>query len=355
MELPYLPGRVPSFGFIVHPRTEEDILGAKCFSFLYEMSTSDADFVARVCSLPPTVVGEVFFGFSPFRGEIMAIPCLSEEVPTARGRRAIAQAARIMADRGAKVIGLGALTSPATAAGSWLVDQIPAGLTVTNGNGYTTAVLLSNVMQTIGALGLDRPARVCVVGCTGSVGHTLSLLLAQLALDLILIGRRAAKVRQMFRDVAPRAKFSDDLADVATADVIVLLTSAPSARIGLAMLSFGSVIIDAAEPPNVSEKDAATWGQWVTVLRGGRVSIPGYHCTCAVGFENSVNTFACLAETYLFIREGISEHSTGSPTPEFVQRIERVAHRHGIGPSFELSKNVLLEKLARGKTKGVSV
>jgi fatty aldehyde-generating acyl-ACP reductase len=355
MELPYLPGRVPSFGFIVHPRTEKDIFGAKCFSLLREMSTDDADFVARVCSLAPTVVGEVLFGFSPFRGEIMAIPCLSEDVPTARGRRAIAQAAKIMADRGARVIGLGALTSPATAAGSWLVDQIPAGLTITNGNGYTAAVLLSNVLETVGALGLARPSRVCVVGCTGSVGQTLSRLLAELPLDLVLIGRRAAKVRKMFRDVAPKAKFSDELADVATADVIVLLTSAPSARIGLGMLGVGSVVIDASEPPNVSEKDAAMWSDWVTVTRGGRVSIPSYHCTCAIGFESSVNTFACLAETYLFVREGISEHSIGSPTPDFVRRIERVARRHGVGPSFELSKNLLLEKLSRAKTRRVSV
>jgi len=87
------------------------------------VSADDADFVARVQTLPPTVVGEVRFGFDPFRGDIVSIPCLPGDVVTDRGRDAILGAARIAIDRGAKVIGLGALTSPATHGGEWLVES----------------------------------------------------------------------------------------------------------------------------------------------------------------------------------------------------------------------------------------
>ena len=68
------------------------------------------------------------------------------------------------------------------------------------------------------------------------------------------------------------------------------------------------------------------------MVRGGRVRIPGYHSTYDFGLEDSADTFACLAETYLFAREGIWEHSVGAPQPEFARRLERAASRHGVQP-----------------------
>jgi fatty aldehyde-generating acyl-ACP reductase len=353
--LPYLPSRSPTFAFIVHPRDAQDIFRARSVSLLRTMSTSDADFVARVCALPPTIIGEVLFGFAPFRGELISIPCLPVEVVGARGRKEIVRAAQLAADRGAKVVGLGGLTAPATDGGSMLVDHLPAGVTVTNGNGFTAAVLRRNVLAATAALVLDRPARVAVVGCTGSVGSAVSRLLVGFGLDLVLVGRTAAKVERLLGDLAPAARLSVDLADVASADIILALTSAPAARLRPDRVRAGAVVIDAAEPANVAAEDACAWRRHATVVRGGRVRIPGYHSTYDFGFADSGETFACLAETFLLAREGIREHSVGTPSADFAERIERVAIRHGVHPSFSLPNGMHPERSPSASTETATI
>jgi fatty aldehyde-generating acyl-ACP reductase len=330
--LPYLPRRTPHFAFIVHPRDEADIFRATCLSLLRTLSADDADFVARVCALPPTVVGEVLFGFGPFRGEVVSIPCLSAEVTTDRGRGEILRAARLAIDRGAHVIGLGGLTAPATGGGSWLVEQLPAGVRVTNGNAYTAAVLRRHVLEAVAYRALDRPARVAIVGAAGSVGIAVSQLLADSGVELVLIGRTRSQLSQLPEILAGRVRSTADLTDVNVADVVLVLTSAASARLTPSHLRGGTIVIDAAEPANISDADAKQWTGHASVVRGGRVRIPGYYCSYDFGLEDSTETFACLAETYLFAREGISQHSVGAPPPEFAERRERAALRHGLLP-----------------------
>jgi predicted amino acid dehydrogenase len=334
MSLPYLgsSSRRPSFCFVVHPRDEEDIFHATCLSLLREMSDSDADFVARALKIPPTILGEITVGFSWCRGELITIGCLPRDVPSVRGRREIVRAAQIAVDRGAAVIGLGALTSPCTDGGRMLVDELPSGATVTNGNAYTAAVLRANVVEASEALGLDRPARVAVIGCTGSVGSAVCRLLAQSRFELLLVGRQIAKIDRVLGDLAAAFPVSDNVADVVGADVVLALTSSPSARLKRAWLRDGAIVIDAAEPGNVGEADARAWDPLVRVCRGGRVLVPDYHCTYDFRLEGPQETFACLAETYLFAREGLRQHSVGLPDPKSCEHLERVAERHGVRP-----------------------
>jgi predicted amino acid dehydrogenase len=337
--LPFL-GQRPTFGFIVHPRGREDMIRAKCLSVLRATSTSEEDFVERVCSCPPTIVGEISFGFTPYRGELVAISRFPHDVGTLRGREEILQAAKMMADRGARVVGLGGLTSPATAGGEWLAGQLAGRVTVTNGNAYTAAVLRRNVLDAGAALDLPRPLRVAIVGAAGSVGSVVSQLLAKSGVDLILIGRTTSKVRHVLGRAAPDAMFSESLSDAALADVVLSVTSDPSAFLTQDHIRPGAIVIDAAEPSNIPESATEEWRPHAIVMRGGRVRIPGYHCSYEIGFEDPSETFACLAETYLFAREGISEHSVGAPTPELAERLERAAARHGVRPIFALPEAV---------------
>src|SRR2546422_2011571 len=99
MGLPCVTTRTPSFAFIVHPRNHEDIFRVSALSLLRDLSTSDVDFLARVSALRPLIIGELLFGFSPFRGDLISIACLPPDVPTARGRREIVRAAQMAADR----------------------------------------------------------------------------------------------------------------------------------------------------------------------------------------------------------------------------------------------------------------
>jgi fatty aldehyde-generating acyl-ACP reductase len=323
----------PAFAFIVHPRDEADIFRAPCLSLLRTFSTDDSDFLRRALALPPTLLGEVTFGFSPFRGDIISIACLPPDVMTERGRREIARAVVVAADRGASVVGLGALTAPATAGGARLVDRLPLGVTITNGNAYTAAVLVENVIEASASFDRGRRARVAVVGCTGSVGTAVSRLLAERGFDLVLVGRTAAKARRKLGDLAGVARFSGDPADAGAAEIVLLLTSVPSATLVSRSVYETVVVIDAAEPPSLSDEEVRAWAGQIRYARGGRVLIPGSRSSYDFALREPEETYACLAETYLFVREGIRDHSVGSPSAAAADRLGRAARRHGVFPA----------------------
>ena len=325
-------GRPSSFTFIVHPRTESDIFLARPLTLLRRISSDDGDFVRRALAAPPFLLGEVTVGFAPFRGELITITCLPEEALRERGRRQIGIAAEMAIERGATVLGLGALTAPATAGGARLAESVPAGVTVTNGNAFTAFVLCEQIVEAAHSTENDA-ACVAVVGCTGSIGSVLSQLLAARGFDLVLIGRTAERARRALGSLAANARFSGEVADAADADVVVLLANSPTARLRPDCVREGAVVIDAAEPPGASDDDVAGWGGRVTYARGGRVWIPGYRCTYDFRLGGHEVTFACLAETYLFVRDGIREHSVGVPAPAAAERMGRVARRHGVFPA----------------------
>lgn len=320
----------PSFAFIVHPRNERDMFRADRLSLLREISADDDDFVARVRKLPPTIVGEVLFGFSPFRGILIGVGCLPDEILTRRGRAEIVRAVQLALDTGVDVIGLGALTAPATRGGVTLLDHLPDGVTITNGNAYTVAVLVDDVLEAVAKRALDHDARVAIVGCTGSVGTAVAGMLHDARIQLVLIGRSAHKAERMLRARVPTAHFSGQVRDAAMADVVLVVTSDPSARLALHDLREGTFVIDAAEPKSVPEQDVRDCSGRVTVCRGGRVRIQGYGSTYDLGLDDPDETYACLAETYLFTCDGIRENSVGPVEPELARRLRRTAARHGV-------------------------
>lgn len=331
--LPHLSNRAPAFAFIVHFRDKSDLYRVGGGAFLRRYSRSEEDFQAKMCSLLPLVIGEIAIGFTAIRGELVGIARMSEQMIGAKATEAVVEGVKLVLRRGVQVIGLGALTSPATASGLTLLRHLPKEVTLTNGNAYTAAVIQRNVIEANDMLALRQDARVAVVGCTGSVGTPLTYLLAEAGFSLILVGRKAKRVQHEFGTLTDQAVFTDDLNAVHNADIIVMLTSDASARLAPRHVRAGSIVIDCAQPANVAVSSCGDFrSKGVTVAEGGIVRIPGYACTFDFGLPSPVDTFACLAETYLFAKEGIREHSVGRPFPELARRLERIARRHGIFP-----------------------
>lgn len=331
--LPYITSRAPWFAFLVHPRDAGDLLRAGVGSVVRRYSSSEAEFVVKTCSLPPLVAAEICFGFSPVRGEVVVAMCLPQEIMSKLGQRAVVRGAQLAAARGAKVLGLGALASPATGGGALLLRYLPKGVTVTNGNAYTAAVVRHNVLEASTFLGRGGSCRVAVVGCTGSVGAVACYLLADAGLDLLLIGRSAERTRSLLGSLSRHAVFSGELAAIRRAHIVVLLTNDPSAKLSSDMVAPGTIVIDVAQPLNVSpENRGAFRGREVEVVEGGVVQIPGYTCTYQLNMPSRGGAFACMAETYLFAREGMREHSVGRPNVDLALHLERVALKHGIAP-----------------------
>jgi predicted amino acid dehydrogenase len=261
-------------------------------------------------------------------------------VPEAR--HDVVSAAQLAINRGAKVIGLGALTAPATGGGLAIVRHLPSNVTVTNGNALTAAMVHSNTVAAAHYLcGTDAAkVSVAVVGCTGSVGNALTYLLARDGFQLILIGRNQQRVEREFTDI-PKAVCSGDITDIRNADIVVLLTSDPTALIMPELPRKDCIIIDCAQPANIPHHSYVEFRKrGISVVEGGMVRIPEYSSTDDFGFSCRTDTFACLAETYLFARSGIREHSVGRCHADPALRMKNLAERFGIQPrplDFSLS------------------
>jgi predicted amino acid dehydrogenase len=246
--------------------------------------------------------------------------------------RAVAAAVELAVDRGAPVVGLGALTAPATAGGRALLERLPRGVTLTNGNGLTAAAVRDNIGDAVARLDLGRTPRVALLGATGSVGAALARLLANEDLELTLIGGSLGRIERTLGDLLAAGHRGDSSLDcLGEADVVVILTNAAAARVTPALVRPGAIVIDVAQPPNVDAAELAGFlAREISVLAGGVVSIPNYSCRQDFGLSDPAHTFACLAETYVIAREGLRDHSTGTPSAEYVQSIERAARRHGV-------------------------
>ena len=331
--LPQFRNHIPWFAFLLHLRDMKDLYRVSGSSLIRSYSRDEQEFQAKMCSFPPVVGAEVTFGFSPIRGILVGVMRMPEEILGPQGYQATLEGLEVALQQGARVIGLGALTAPVTGSGLKLLRHMPAGTTLTNGNAYTAAVVRSTVVEVSDALGLGKRARVAVIGCTGSVGVPASYLLAEHGFDLTLVGRNVERVRNLLGDLADRATFVSGFDALRAVDIVLVLTGDPSAQLTPEQVREGSVVIDCAQPANISKSDYETFRQrGVIVVEGGIVRIPGYTCIQDLGLSSPEDTFACLAETYLFAREGIREHSVGRPSADLARRLERIAQRHGVHP-----------------------
>ena len=331
--LPYLSAQPPAFVFLTHLRDDADLHRIGASSFLRRYSDGEDDFRRKMCSLSPLVAGEISFGFGPFRGEVVVVMRQPAELLGPGGARSVIEGLEVALARGASVIGLGALIAPATAGGARLLRHLPDGVTLTNTNAYTAVLVRANVHEAAAARGLGRQAQVAVIGCTGSVGVPASRLLADDGFPLVLVGRTEERVRRHLGDLEGKARVAAGLDSALGSDVVVLLTSDQSALLTPEHVTPGSVVIDFAQPVNVTPATVTEFERrGVTVVEGGIVRVPDYWCSVDLGLADPADTTACVAEAYLFALEGIQTHSVGRPTPELARRLERAALRHGVRP-----------------------
>jgi predicted amino acid dehydrogenase len=333
--LPHLiDRRAPWFAFLLHFREHDDLYRVGGSSLLRRYSGSEEEFKTKMCSMPPLVAAEVTFGFAPIRGEVVGIMRMPEEMIGREAVRAVVEGVELAATRGARVVGLGALTASATRGGERLLAELPRGVLVTNGNAYTAAVVRQNVVSTVKGLELGRTPVVAIVGCTGSVGVPATRLVAEEGYELVLVGRTARRVERELGDLD--ATFAGSIDAVHSADLVVLLTSDPAARLRPEHVREGATVIDFAHPVNLERE---LWrgfhDRGVSLYEGAGIEIPHYRCNLigsGFGVAN-VTAPACLAETYLIAKEGIGESSVGRPSLDFVHKLERVAARHGVHPA----------------------
>lgn len=287
-------------------------------------------------------------------GDFVVIPRTAQQLmdmPSDAAMALVRKGVEMARDRGAKIVGLGAYTSVVTKGGLRLKDP---GVAITTGNSYTVVAAVDSVYKAVTELGTSlHDATFAVVGATGSIGRSVSILMAEEIYRLVLIGnpQRPEQSRKRLLKVAADAVqhlvtvFHEGKAFAAgtigaamlslgavpavdadaavfeqialaleerghliitvdidkmlpEADLVVTATSTADEIITPHNLKFGAAVCDISRPPNVSRavKDARPD---VLVIDGGVVAVPGlpdFHWK--FGFEQGL-AYACMCETMI--------------------------------------------------------
>lgn len=341
---PDLPSTARSFAFLVHPRARlADDLG-RVWRPLRSGPEGLYDVALRRLPLPPVTMASVEIAGARV-GHVVLVPFGARhllDLP-AEGRRRVGRAVDRAVALGAGTVGLGALTATVTGGGLALRGRTDIG--VTNGNAFTAATVDAQARQLLdGVVGGSGGRHVAVVGATGSVGGAVSALLARdRAVDRLTLvarsrGRLEALADRLGSQVPTRA--TTDLADVADADLVVLLTASADAVVGPQHLAPGAVVLDATQPRNTSP-DLLVARPDVTVVDGGVVEVPSLRLRGGdIGLPDG-RAYACFAETALLALSGHEGHfSLGVPTVEQVDRTRELAAglaHLGFGPAAPTS------------------
>jgi acetylornithine/succinyldiaminopimelate/putrescine aminotransferase/predicted amino acid dehydrogenase len=307
-------------------------------------------------------------------GELIVLPHLPSELLALSGNAAVAlvqSAVDLASERGARVVGLGGFSSIVADGGLALTHR--PGLTITSGNSLTTWTAIRSVEVACAKYGFAlADCTVAVVGATGAIGHALSLLCAERAAELILIGNPLAteaslgKLREVAEDcrrhvatrVAAGREFTPgslaariahgrtsappphgDAGMTITTDidqhlprahVVLAATNAVQPFIASRHLRSGALVCDVSRPFNVVP-DLVQQRDDLRLLSGGLVLPPPSSVLGHVEAPERANALvACAAETIVLALSGYqSAHLCGRLDIATIEDIGRLAEELG--------------------------
>jgi len=171
------------------------------------------------------------------------------------GRLKVFQSVRLAEKLGAKIVGLGAFTSIVTRDGAEIRDRFKLG--VTTGNTYSATVAVQNLLKASESLGLNLlDSTVAIVGAAGSVGTGCSLFLVDKVRKIVLIDINIGKIKNLKNRIKSNfteIELSLNIKDANKADALIVVTSAVGGIIKDEYLKPGMIVIDGAQPHNISK------------------------------------------------------------------------------------------------------
>lgn len=330
------------FAFVLHPLTVDYLANHPRYAWTRHLPSKLVE--AAAAHMPGRYVGTVTGGRSPATGRpvdgfIYALGATPRQMltrPPEFTYRRINAAVQDAAERGAKIVGLGAFTKVVGDAGVTIAQR--ASIPVTTGNSLTIAATLETAKLTARRMGWADLARgkAMVVGATGAIGSVCSRLLAAAVKDVVLVSiepPRLDALKQKILEETPDATVATDVSTVpwvGQCDLIVTATSAFGQRVlDVSQCKPGAVILDVALPPDISAEEAELRPD-VLVVESGEVLIPGpVNFSFNIGLPQGV-AYACLAEAALLAMEERFECFTlgRDVHPDRVKEIYRLFRKH---------------------------
>ncbi|UMZ75316.1 shikimate dehydrogenase [Natranaerofaba carboxydovora] len=326
------------FAFIIHPIKTEDF--AKKFPVVQKLPKPILERLSSI--VPPFKVSDITGVKSPHnevKGSFVACPLSSNQIfrlPEEFVLNKIIKAGRLAEKRGAKIVGLGALTAVVGDGGITVSRNLD--IPVTTGNSYTVASAIEGVKKASDHMGYDyKNARICIVGGGGSIGAVTAEYLAREARFLTIVGREEKRLNNVAQKILNKTGLavgiSKDVKNaVSGADIIITVTGSVESVIDGSELKPGAIVCDVARPRDVSWR-VANLREDVLVIEGGVVEVPGdVDFNFNFGFPEGT-AYACMAETMILALEGKYESFTlgRDLTIEQIDEMNHLANKHGFG------------------------
>lgn len=320
------------FVFLVHPLNRED--AAKKYPFARNISEKIFELWSRYYW---TVIGAPITGLKNCQGRAIngwVVICPFTPLQMMKnpnlGRKKILGAAKFSEKIGVRIIGLGGFNSILTKDGQYLTDKVKMG--ITTGNAYSAALAIQNTKKATDQLGLDlRKCKVAIIGAAGSVGSACSKILADQVGQLILIDINNRTLKELAGELGEtnNLEISADIEPTKQADIILTVTSTPGAIVASKDLKAGAIVIDAAQPKNVSE-EVVRQRPDVLVIDSGIARVSGINFGLDMGLLGKDEIYACLAETLILAWHNWEGHyALGKTEPRLVKEIAVWAEQAG--------------------------
>jgi predicted amino acid dehydrogenase len=336
-----LPGRFArllvtpiTFAFIGHPRTLSDVPRKFPFARLLPLHVVERWFRYQWPFVASYITGLTLPNGAPTTGAILISPLTTEQmIRNPRiARQRVWQTVRLAEKMGATIAGLGAFTSILTRDGQELKDKVRLGLTT--GNAQSAAIAVQNVLQAAAQTNLSLPhATVAIVGGAGSVGSACAKILARIVGTLFIIDIKKDELQDLvaqLRDQPTRIEGMTSLDRIKQADVVIAATNNPYILVTSDHLKAGAIVIDAAQPKNVSEAVPRERPD-VLVIESAVVRTPNVdvHFDLDLGAWEALG---CLSETMILTAIGWDGHySLGKADPSQTAHITTMGRLLGFG------------------------
>lgn len=317
------------FAFLVHPRADVAADMARVWRPFGRVPEGAWQWAMRRLPLPAQPFATIRrSGGAEVEGWVVAVPVGARQL-LAEDRSWVVGRIEAAVDRaeslGATIVGLGALTAPATGAGRLLRER--PGMSFTTGNAFTAYLTVEGLRRLLPAA---PGGHIAIVGATGSVGSCVVRLLADepLGTDLTLVARGQRRLDDLAAEVRATGlavRTATTMDAVRDADLVLVLTSAADALLGADHLKRGAVVLDDTQPRNT---DPALQRERpdVLVVDGGVAAIPGVDLRGDIGLPRGL-AYACLCETMLMAFDGVEGSAVGQASVDHALRMRDAARR----------------------------
>jgi fatty aldehyde-generating acyl-ACP reductase len=305
------------FAFLVHPRNSNDVyrkypalrvLPKKMMGFLLRWYWPVI--LSKVTGLKSQKSGKEIEGF------VLTIPLTADQMLKNRKLtlRKIIKAVNLAKKNGAKIIGLGGLTSSLSKGGLEILSKVH-NINITTGHAYTTYNVTQTFFSIANIFGVNKSkVLIAIVGAAGSVGSTSSKIIAREGYTNILLVDLERKKEHLLSLVSDLKSINSEIniiishqiKDIRNADFIVTATNTPEALIKSEDVKSGAVVVDDAQPSDVSSEVLKRSD--VLVLEAGVVHTPGVLNHFNFNLKDKYDNFCCMAEVLVLASLEHNDH-----------------------------------------------